>query len=602
MSRYRPGRSNYRLFLLITVAALAASTIQLTPIHAAPGGGSVVLTSAMRQDTEPITRYDSNTWLISTLDPQKVEDAVSVTPVENLFLGLTDIDPKTSEPRPEVAIKWEQNAGGDVWVFTLRSDIPWVRWDPRSNKATEIRKVVAADFEYGIKRACDPRLEAYYTKVAAAMIKGCDTVAKLNAKTIQDSDFDQIGVRALSDTQLEITTQGRLSYFLSASAMWMLRAVPKEVIAEYGDRWTDPAVIVTNGPFVIDSFVRNRQQIYVRNPLYPKDVNEEYGGNVERVISIVVRDVQTMYSLYGQNLLDVAVIPVSDYQKTTNDPELSKQIVQPDIQVTFYFGFMYDKPPFDKVGVRRAFSAVIDRKAFVQDVLNGRGTPAAHFMPPGVPGAAPSNEIGLGSADNLGFDPEYARKQLAEAGYPDCKGFPSFTVLDVNMRWIRFLRDSIQTHLGCDPGLIRAQLTDFDILLKRIKPTSAARPNMFSIGWQGDYPDPQNWMHNVLSCNAQNDFKRPCNPDLDGKIDLAAKETDPQKRNLLYRELEEAFFGENGEFPIIPLFNGTEPFMVKPWYTGAFTTDARFGGEHWNTYVIDAEAQRAARRGEQSKQ
>jgi ABC-type oligopeptide transport system substrate-binding subunit len=125
---------------------------------------------------------------------------------------------------------------------------------------------------------------------------------------------------------------------------------------------------------------------------------------------------------------------------------------------------------------------------------------------------------------------------------------------------------------------------------------------MFSIGWQADYPDPQNWMHNVLSCNAQNDFKRPCIPDLDGKIDLAAKETDQQKRYQLYRELEEAFFGENGEFPIIPLFNGTEPFMVKPWYTGAFSTDARFGGEHWNTYVIDVQAQRDARRGTPSKQ
>lgn len=594
-------RSAYKLLLLSLMVTLSVPMINAS---AKSTSGQVTLTSPMLQNTEPITRYDATTWLVSTLDPQKAEDAVSVTPIENLFLGLTDIDPKTNEPRPEAAVKWEHNAAGDVWVFTLHNDIPWVRWDLRTRKAAKIRKVTAADFEYGVKRACDPRLEAYYTKVVAAMVKGCDVVAALKPKNVKDSDFDQIGVRALSDTQLEITTQGPLSYFLSASAMWVFRAVPKETIAEYGDRWTDPGVIVTNGPFVLDTWNRRERQIYLRNPLYPKDINDEYGGNVERIDTIVVRDVEVMYSLYRQNLLDTAFIPDGDYASATQDEALSKQIVQPDGLATFYFGFMYDKPPFDKVGVRRAFSAVIDRKAFVEEVEQGRGTPTAHFMPPGIPGAVPINEVGVGKPDNLGFDPDYARQQLAEAGYPDCKGFPNVTVLSTTMKWVRFLRNAIKTHLNCDPNRIGVRLEDFDVLIKLIKPNvpDGQRPNMFVLGWAADYPDAQNWMHDVLSCNAENDFKRPCDPALDGKIDAAGKEPDPQKRNQLYRDLEEAMFGENGEFPIAPVLTGTEPFLVKPWYTGFFKTDTRFSGEHWNTYVIDPVAQRDARRGGSSKQ
>jgi ABC-type transport system substrate-binding protein len=104
-----------------------------------------------------------------------------------------------------------------------------------------------------------------------------------------------------------------------------------------------------------------------------------------------------------------------------------------------------------------------------------------------------------------------------------------------------------------------------------------------------------------LSCNAENDFERPCDPALDDKIDVAAKETDPQKRNQLYRELEDAFFGKDGEFPMAPVCNGVEPFLVKAWYTGAFTTDTQFGGEHWNTYVIDQPMQIEARQGGSSK-
>src|SRR5262245_54615348 len=142
-----------RLIRALPLVALATMMILATPlsaVQAAPtDGGPVVLTSPMLQGTEPVTFYGAGTGIIPTFDPQKVEDAVSVGPVENLFLGLTDVDPKTTSIRPEVATKWEKNETGDVWTFTLRNDIPWVRWDPKTQKATELRKVVAGDFEYG---------------------------------------------------------------------------------------------------------------------------------------------------------------------------------------------------------------------------------------------------------------------------------------------------------------------------------------------------------------------------------------------------------------------------------------------------------------------
>jgi oligopeptide transport system substrate-binding protein len=116
---------------------------------------------------EPVTVYLALGFDMTTLDPQLVEDNTSIGPVENLFLGLTDVDPKTQEIRPEMATKWTKNEAGDVWTFTLRNDVPWVHYDPATQKAEKVGMVTAQDFVFGIKRSCDPRTASLYSKVSA---------------------------------------------------------------------------------------------------------------------------------------------------------------------------------------------------------------------------------------------------------------------------------------------------------------------------------------------------------------------------------------------------------------------------------------------------
>jgi len=588
---------------VLPLAAIAA-TMVLAPVGAvsAATAGQVdyTLTSPMRQDTEPVTIYSVGLGAIPTFDPQVASDQVSIRNLENTMLGLTDVDPSTTKIRPELATKWEVNEAGDVWTFTIRDDVPWVRWDPTEQKANELRKVVAGDIEYGMKRACDPRLGGSYTPVAASLIKGCDIVAGLDPAKVTDADFDQIGVKALSDTQLEVTTQGPLGFFESTTPFWIFRPVPKEVIDEFGDKWTDVGNNVTNGPFVIDSYDGNVATVYLKNPLYPDDINDNYGGNVERVNDLQIADATTIFSLYLNNQIDSAGVPTAELARVRQDADLSTQLIQGISLSTYYFAFAEDKAPFDKVEARRAFSAVIDRNAFVQDVRAGRGIPIAHFMPPGILGAVPINEVGVGTADNVGFDVDYAKEQLAAAGYPNCEGFPDITIANYQgvAQWSEFLQNAVSTNLGCDASKISIEELEFGVLLEAIrkdKPT-AERPNMWTLGWGADYPDGNNWMHDVLSCNADNPFLRTCN-DTDKMIDDAAKETDSAKRVEMYGKIEEAFFGPEGEFPIIPLFVLTSFSLVKPWYTGFFDTDALFGGPHWNTRKIDQEAQLAARGG-----
>jgi oligopeptide transport system substrate-binding protein len=574
-----------RLLLIVVVIAVLTLSFPLRTTRAAG------------LPDNPVTLYSIGS-MISSFDPQVATDADSITPVVNMFIGLTDMDPKTSTIRPAAATKWSKNDAGDVWTFTIRDDIPWVHWDPSTQEATEVRKLVAGDFEYGIKRACDPRLGGLYTRVAAAIIKGCDVVANLDPGNIQDSDFDQIAVKATSDTELQITTQGPLPFFIYTSSMWMFRAVPKETIDQFGnDQWTNPGNIVTDGPYLLDQYDPTVSRTFVRNTLFPTDVFDNYGGNIDKINVTIVNDSGTAYSLYQNNEIDAVGAPQGELDTIRKDPDLSKQLVQRTELATSYFGFMYDKKPFDNVHVRRAFSAALDRNTFVSEVLIGRGLPIGHFMPPGIRGAVGINEIQVGDASNPGYDPEYAKSELALGGYPGCKGFPNFTILTGAAQDAEYLQNALTTVLGCDQSIVNIEETEFTVLLQAIKPDvpTAQRPAMFSESWGADYPDAQNWMFDVLSCKAENDFKRPCS-DIDKKIDLATHELDPQKRDQLYRDIETGFFAKDGEFPIVPLAVGTDISLVKPWYTGQFMTDGLFGGSHWDTRHIDQDAQTAARK------
>jgi ABC-type oligopeptide transport system substrate-binding subunit len=88
---------------LIVFATVFAFVVPLSSAQAAATDNTIVLSSPRLQGTEPVTVYSAGSDLVSTLDPQLAADSLSIPPVENLFLGLTDIDPKTTKIRPELA-------------------------------------------------------------------------------------------------------------------------------------------------------------------------------------------------------------------------------------------------------------------------------------------------------------------------------------------------------------------------------------------------------------------------------------------------------------------------------------------------------------------
>jgi oligopeptide transport system substrate-binding protein len=583
---FKTFRSVPALFVvLMLVVSLVPSTIALAD-------DAEVTFVAQYRAGEEVVLDGSSSSEISSLDGAQASDVVSITYIENLFLGLTDSDPITGQINPELATEWTQSEDGLTWTFTLRTDVNWMQYDPVSGSAAVMRPVVADDFVYGIKRALDPRLGGYYGTVSAPVLKGGQTVNQTPAEQVTDELIfgDTVDVSAPDDTTLVINLEFPAAYFFSMTPMWMLRAFPREAIEEYGDDWTQPGNIWSNGPFFIQENVRGVRRIMVRNNDCPADLFSG-DGNIERVMTTVIEDAGTAFALYQDNQLDSAGIPPAELQGVLADPQYADQVRQIFDLAVFYFSYGHDKPPFNDVHARRAFSAIIDRQAYVEQIRQGRGVPMIHLTPPGMLHAPPINEIGIG------FDPEYARTELAAAGFPDCEGFPNINiVVDQGANTsAEFWAAAAEEYLGCDPALLNVEQLEFSVRLEVTDPDAPTddRPNAWLAGWGPDYLDANNWVRDVLACTAENSFLRPCT-EIDDLIDQASR-APTAERDELYAEIENAFFGPEGEFPIAPLYLRSSYLLYKTWYTGPFETDGLVGGAHWGAYTIDMEAKLAAR-------
>ncbi|MFZ1769214.1 MAG: peptide ABC transporter substrate-binding protein, partial [Caldilinea sp.] len=502
----------------------------------------------------------------STLDPNLAEDNYSITPIEQMFLGLTNINNETAEIEPELAESWSVSEDGTVWTFNLRQDAMWSDGNP----------VTAHDVEYSAKRAVMPETASPYAYVLY-IIKNAAAINQTAVPT-DTYDIDTLGVRAIDDYTVEFTLEAPAAYFGSISSMWTLRPVPSWAIEEFGDAWTDPANIVVSGPYKLAEWRPGEKLIYEKNPDYFNADEVQ----IDRVEMSLITDQFTEVALYESGDLDVAgesasSLPAEEVARIMADPTLSAEFHQGPRASTTYVGFTMTKPPFDNVLVRKAFSAAIDRETMVRDVV-GSGVPATQFAPPGIFGA-PDPEVGIG------FDPEQAKAWLAEAGFPDGAGFPTVTYRYFANSLEEALAQALQAMwketLNVD---VQIEAQEFPVFLAGTNPDVPVEemPEMWRLGWGADYPDENNWVYEVFHCTDSQNRPRAACTEADEKAKQAAVETDPEVRKQLYAEVEQLMFGE--EVRVAPYYHRGFTILTKPYVTRAYPT---FAPVNWDTWRIE---------------
>ncbi len=466
-----------------------------------------------------------------TLDWSLATDHVSFNVISNLMVGLTEFD-KDLKPAPLIAKSWDVLENGQKIVFHLRDDVLW----------TDGRKVRAEDFEYSWKRLLDPKTASQYAYILFDII---------NAQEYAEGkikDPTAVGVHAQDDQTLVVNLRHPASYFLALTTFEVTYPERQDIIEKFGNRWTEPPNIVTNGPFRLTLW-KPQNEIELRP-------NEHYFRGkpaIDRVSMFMINEKTTAVAMFEQGNLDFMdehSIP------TLEKPRLAKMPgykVVPQLRGEYY-GFAADRPPFNNPKLRKAFALAIDRTVFPK-ILQGSATPASSWIPPGM--LAHNPEIGLK------YDPAEARRLLSEAGYPDGKGLPQITLGYNTDEEKKLVAEAVQSmwqkHLGV---IVNLENQEWKVFLKKLQTDPFP---VFRSGWGADYPDPDNFMK-LFTSNSGNNSGRWNNPRYDALLEQAAREPDNTKRIRLYDQAQKIL--TETDVAIVPLYWTAESTLLSPKFTG----------------------------------
>jgi len=175
----------------------------------------------------------------------------------------------------------------------------------------------------------------------------------------------------------------------------------------------------------------------------------------------------------------------------------------------------------------------------------------------------PTGMFAYNPAIGLKYDPSAARARLAEAGYPEGRGFPpvtaSYNTDPVNTLIAENLQAQWKRTLGVTVALDNQE---WKVYLKRLQTNP---PLIYRLGWGADYPDPDNFM-GLFTSHSGNNHSQWGSARYDELIARAASMPDPARRQQLYDDAQRLLTEE--ETPIIPLFVASQNYLMKPYVRG----------------------------------
>jgi oligopeptide transport system substrate-binding protein len=458
-----------------------------------------------------------------TLDPALITGQPEGRIVNALFEGLLRFD-RHGKSTPGVAASWEISPDRLTYTFHLRPDARW----------SDGRAVVAKDFVESWRRTLDPATASAYSYQLFA-VKGAEEFA--NGVSGKGGDFSAVGVKASDDLTLVVTLSQATPYFLDLCAFPTLYPVRTDLIAKYGDDWVKPGKLVGNGAFLLKSWRINDSVHLVKNPLYWDAGNVRLGS----VVVLPISKANVAYNFYSAGQADLIM------DKGLAPPSLLDALkVRPDFHAapflgTYFLRFNCAKGPFTDARVRKAFSMALDRRRVTTKITRAGETDALSFVPPGIPGYRAPEGLSENHAE--------ARRLLAEAGYPEGRGFPLTSYLysegELNEGMAIELQSMWKEVLGVTVQLARQE---WKVYLNSL---GALDFGIARSSWVGDYPDPNTFL-DLFVTGSGNNRTGWSSPRYDRMISEAAAESDPLKRFEIMRRAEEFLICE--EAPIAPIF------------------------------------------------
>jgi peptide/nickel transport system substrate-binding protein/oligopeptide transport system substrate-binding protein len=459
---------------------------------------------------------------------------------------------------PDAAESWDVSDDHLTWTFHIRKGLVW----------TDDTPLNAHDFVWTFQRAANPAT-AYDAGFFFELIAGIKNWTEVAAGNLP---VDQLGVKALDDYTVQITTRSPRPFFLQTMKEGL--ASPKQMFDKYGEDWaSDQKTMVFSGPFAVSEWV-DKDHI----TLTP---NTKYNGPIKPGLSqykYVYGLPENAFPAYLNNEIDLVVpLGVSELKRAQSDPSLSSALHNWPHWRQFYITFDTFNPPFDNLKVRQAIAQAIDVETLCNTTLKDTAYPNRTILMPGFP----AYSADLQAVQK--YDPATAKQLFADAGFPSGQNFPSVEL------WSRggdtpplakpageFIQAQLKQNLGIDIGFREVERKTFTDAI------NAHTHNFFIVPYEYDYVDPSDLLDLFLPGSRhawKNDQYTQLVTQADGMFG------DPEQRIAVYQQAEKILVQDVG---CAFLFGQTDNALWRPNLRGAAVSKNKAGLTTWTAEIADA--------------
>lgn len=476
---------------------------------------------------------------IQNLFPHHVIDAVTWRVATQIFEGLVCFDQgNITTPIPSIAESWSIDEAKTTYTFKLRKGVKFHNdaCFPDGNG----REVTANDFKYCFDMLCTKGANNYAFELTFK-----DKVLGANkyyeASAAGKPGFELEGIKVIDDYTLQITLEKPYSPFLFILSSPQAAVFPKEAYEKYNTE-----LKVGTGAFKYHSYKENERMLLARNENYYKV--DEFGNQLPYLDTIKIELIESktkeldmfkkseldmVYRLPTESIIEILETATGQGAQFNlqRNPEMSIQ----------YYEFLCNSKTFSNKKIRQAFAYALDRKRIVEFVLSGE------CEGPGIHGITPPTFKGYDITQIKGYDLDVAKakKLLAEAGYPNGKGFPK-TVLEVN-RSSRNEKVALEVQKQLKENLSVNIEISFGSLSEKIEKSKNGQMDFFRSGWIADFPSPENFLLLLYGKNVPADATKPSypntsryvNPKFDELFDKALNSVDEAESFKFFIEAEQ---------------------------------------------------------------
>lgn len=555
------------------------------------------------------------------LDPASASSAVDAGTIDMIYASLISFNGDL-QPQADAAASWKVDSTGTVYTFSLRHGMKFS--DGTSLTAEDFAYSIDRALNpflcqtldansYGVHAASDA--SSCVVNGATYLVHILGAAAKLKATSpanvpslISDNNNPNRGLTVVDPSTLQIKLDAPVAFFLDALSYPTSYVVEKSLVenpAYAGGTWVahlDTAGC--SGPFKISSYGDGSQLTLVPNPAW----EDAWGQRLilTRVVRPLVDTQDDAYANYRKGQYDEADVPLADYATASGQGDFQQL---PGL-ITRYFGVNLQKPPFVDnsritvkvdgeqnpidVGeaIRRAFALALNKQVLVDRFTSGAATPTNNFVPRGMPGYDSDLKNPQPDGTESVTGNQTAAQKLIASARATCPSFVSSSDKDhAYCKYIAasnpqeidlFVRTQKQTEIAISTAAkdqwnnvlgvnVAVRTDDTDTFFNNLYATDpdtnrSANPYpMWSIGWQADYTDPQDWLTVFFTVGAPNNTFGLSDKGLDDLLAKADSEQDTAARMQLYNQAEQNVIDQ---VILIPYQQEKLLWRQRPWLRG----------------------------------